>query len=337
MESIFVQITSYRDPELVPTIKNLINRAAHPERLKICIAHQRHPNDTWDSLDEFKQDGRFIVIDIPYNESQGRCGAVYQTQQHYDSEDYVLSIEAHNRLTQDWDIKCVSMYKELQADGVNKPMITTYLPPYSPKHYPLDSDPIPSNLINTPIYGMRLSIWKDEMAMFHPQQIKDLANPLRSRFYSSQFAFTTGEFINEVPHDPALYYDGEEISMSVRAFTNGYELFTPNTVLGWFQYNSLQRKNHWDDHVGWTHNDTYAKNRVRQLLGIGGAVCTPCNKSSFKIFGLGEVKTLKDYEVFAGINFIDKTSTSHCIQNLSPPGNPKEELKEWGNKVVTNF
>ena len=30
MKSIFVQIASYRDPELVPTIKNLIEQAAHP-------------------------------------------------------------------------------------------------------------------------------------------------------------------------------------------------------------------------------------------------------------------------------------------------------------------
>ena len=40
MKSIFVQIASYRDPQLVPTIKDLISNAKHPENLKICIAHQ---------------------------------------------------------------------------------------------------------------------------------------------------------------------------------------------------------------------------------------------------------------------------------------------------------
>lgn len=337
MKSIFVQITSYRDPELVATIRNLISRAAHPERLKICVAHQSHSNDTWDSLAEFAQDGRFTVVSIPHNESQGHGAAVYHAQQHYDSEDYALGIEAHTRLAQDWDIKCISMYEELQKTGVDKPLITTYLPPYNPKHYPKDSEQIPENFINTPIYGMRLSIWKDGMAMFHPHQIKDFSVPFKTRFYSNQFSFTSGKFIKEVPHDPALYYDGEEIAMSVRAFTNGFKLYTPNQAVGWFQYNSLSRANHWDDHENWLSIDNYSKSRVRQLLGIDGAVCTPCNKNSFHVFGLGEAKTLKDYEKFAGISFIDKSSTSRCNQNLPPPGGQEDELKDWGNKVVTNF
>ena len=58
MESIFVQIASYRDPELLPTLRNLINQAQFPDRLKICIAHQHSPDDPWDSLTEFKNDNR---------------------------------------------------------------------------------------------------------------------------------------------------------------------------------------------------------------------------------------------------------------------------------------
>ena len=49
MKSIFVQIASYRDPELIPTIKNLIETAHIPENLKICIAHQYAEEDEWDS------------------------------------------------------------------------------------------------------------------------------------------------------------------------------------------------------------------------------------------------------------------------------------------------
>ena len=97
MKSIFVQIASYRDPELVPTIKNLIEQAAHPERLKICIAHQYSEEDEWDNLDQFASDGRFIVIQIPHNESQGVCWARNQIQQHYKSEDYTLQIDSHHR------------------------------------------------------------------------------------------------------------------------------------------------------------------------------------------------------------------------------------------------
>ena len=37
-ETIFVQIASYRDPELRPTIKDMLDNAKWPENLRICIA-----------------------------------------------------------------------------------------------------------------------------------------------------------------------------------------------------------------------------------------------------------------------------------------------------------
>jgi len=66
MYSIFVQIASYRDPELKPTIKSLLKNAAYPDNITICIAHQYSDEDKWDNLNEYKNDGRFIIIDIPY-------------------------------------------------------------------------------------------------------------------------------------------------------------------------------------------------------------------------------------------------------------------------------
>ena len=97
MKSIFVQIASYRDPELIPTIKDLIEKASKPENLKICIAHQYAEEDEWDRLDQFADDGRFTVIQIPYQESQGTCWARNEIQRHYNGEDYTLHLDSHHR------------------------------------------------------------------------------------------------------------------------------------------------------------------------------------------------------------------------------------------------
>ena len=35
--SIFIQIASYRDPELRPTLKDLLDKADNPDRLHICV------------------------------------------------------------------------------------------------------------------------------------------------------------------------------------------------------------------------------------------------------------------------------------------------------------
>ena len=57
---IFVQIASYRDPQLVPTIKSMLENAKRPKNLVIGVCRQYHPDDKFDSLDEYKNDKRFI-------------------------------------------------------------------------------------------------------------------------------------------------------------------------------------------------------------------------------------------------------------------------------------
>jgi len=66
-KNIFVQIAAYRDPELLPTIRDCISNAKNPENLRFCIAWQHSNEDVWDNLDEFKNDSRFIILDIPHH------------------------------------------------------------------------------------------------------------------------------------------------------------------------------------------------------------------------------------------------------------------------------
>ena len=66
---IFVQIASYRDPQLIPTLKNCIENAKNPKNLVFSIAWQHSIDDTWDNLDEFKKDKRFKIIDIDYKKN----------------------------------------------------------------------------------------------------------------------------------------------------------------------------------------------------------------------------------------------------------------------------
>ena len=49
----------YRDPELIPTIDDLLDNAHYPERLVICIAHQFSTEDKWDNLQKYAK--RFKV------------------------------------------------------------------------------------------------------------------------------------------------------------------------------------------------------------------------------------------------------------------------------------
>ena len=75
MGKIFVQIASYRDPELRPTLNDLFDKADKPDNLKVCVAWQHSSDDKWDTLDEYVNDERVNILDIPYSESEGACWA----------------------------------------------------------------------------------------------------------------------------------------------------------------------------------------------------------------------------------------------------------------------
>src|SRR4028119_761367 len=97
MESIFIQIASYRDPELLPTLRDCISKAGNPENLVFSIAWQHCDCDEWDNLLEFKNGSRFKIIDIPSKESKGACWARNLLQQQYSGETYSLQLDSHHR------------------------------------------------------------------------------------------------------------------------------------------------------------------------------------------------------------------------------------------------
>jgi len=312
MKSIFVQIASYRDPQLVPTIRDLISNAKHPENLKICIAHQHDvKKDGWDNLNEFKNDDRFIIIDIPHYESQGTCWARNQIQQHYNEEDFTLQLDSHHRFVKDWDIKCIDMFYQVQTPADPKPILTSYIPSYNPNNDPEDREQIP--------WGMRFDKFTDEGIMFFlPYHLNREDKPIPARFYSAHFAFTVGEFCKEVPHDPYLYFHGEEITIAARAYTHGYSLFHPHRVLAWHEYTRNYREKHWDDHPNWTTLNQNSIKRVKALLGIDNIKCTPCVENQLKGYGLGNKRTLQDYENYIGVRFINRSVQQSTVDNELP-------------------
>ena len=312
MNDIFVQIASYRDPQLKPTLRDLLEKATNPQNLKICIAHQHSSDDEWDNLDEYKDDDRFIILDIDYTKSEGACWARNQIQQHYGGEKYTLQLDSHHRFIKGWDEECIQMLEKLQEKGHNKPLLTSYIPSFDPNNDP-------QGRVNTP-WGMSFDRFTPEgIIFFLPYYIEDsVKEPIPARFFSAHFAFTLGEHARDVQHDPKLYFHGEEISLAVRSWTHGYDLFHPNKVLAWHEYTRKGRTKQWDDDPIWGERNTNAHQRVRTLLGVDGTPCSPCNKNSFGKYWLGEERTLEEWERFAGIRFEDRSIQPSVTTNQIP-------------------
>jgi len=330
--TIFVQIASYRDPELVKTLRNMIENAKNPQHLRIGICRQYHPEDGFDNLDEFKGDKRFRVLDVLYGESKGVCWARNQVQQLYEGEMYTLQIDSHMRFAPNWDVEMIGMVTQLQGMGIPKPLLTSYVSSFDP-----DNDP--AGRVQDP-WRMAFDRFIPEGAVFFlPETIpswQELDTPVPGRFYSAHYAFTVGEFSNEVQHNPEYYFHGEEISIAARAFTWGYDLFHPHKVLIWHEYTRKGRTKQWDDDKKWVDKNNHSHLTNRKLFGMDGET----QEGHEGKYGFGVVRTLRQYEEYAGILFEKRAVQQETLDKKYPP-NPGIDSygneEEWKNSFAQIF
>ena len=325
---IFIQIASYRDPQLIPTIKDCISKAKRPEKLVFSIAWQHSSSDSWDNLDEFKDDKRFKIVDINFKDSQGACWARNQLQQNYNGEEYTLQLDSHHRFVENWDEECINMIKQLQKKGHNKPLLTGYVSSFDP-----DNDP--AGRTQQP-WKMNFDRFIPEGAVFFlPATIDDYlerTEPIPARFYSAHFCFTLGQFCLEVPHDPEYYFHGEEISIAVRAYTWGYDLFHPHKVVVWHEYTRKGRKKQWDDDPVWVSRNVACHKRNRKLFEMDGEV----KDIDFGVYDFGKVRSLEDYERYSGLSFKKRAVQKYTLDNNLAP-NPPLFGKDLDNSFLKIF
>ena len=352
--TIFVQMAAYRDPELIPTLNDMIDQAKFPENLVICVNWQHAEDEDIDmfldngfiptGFDEIKtkpytkinmeKDGAVLyILDCDHNDTEGACWARHQIQLFYTDEKYTLQLDSHHRFVKHWDELVIEMLESLR-DESPKPLLTAYIPSFDPENDP----------------GARVqSPWKMDFDRFIPEGAvffrpstiddwKERDKPMKSRFFSAHFAFADGEFCVEVPHDPEYFFHGEEISIAVRAYTHGYDLYHPHRVIAWHEYTRKGRTKVWDDHttpnksqgkvkLDWVERNNMCHLRNRILFGMDGE---DPNQIDFGRFGFGSERTVREYEEYAGISFEHRGVQQATLDKEEPPNNfPYETEEEW--------
>jgi hypothetical protein len=129
-----------------------------------------------------------------------------------------------------------------------------------------------------------------------------------------------------VQHDPEFYFHGEEISIAVRAYTHGYDLFHSHKVLIWHEYTRKGRTKQWDDDKEWGKKNELSHKKNRQLFGMDGEEVT----MDFSKYGFGTERTLRDYEIYSGLKFSNRAVQQYTVDKKYPP-NPTiyETEEEW--------
>ncbi len=309
LPKIFVQIASYRDAECQWTVRELFKNAAHPQRLNIGICWQYHPVEDKDLLvidEAYAPQVRLMKIES--KDSQGACWARHQVQKLWQGEEYVLQIDSHMRFEPAWDEKLITMLAKCPSE---KAVLTSYPCAYLP----------PDKLAKSTIQLLTAYKFDENDGILRFMgSIRGKNNsvplPIQGMFVSGNFLFGKSQMIKDVPYDPYLYFYGEEISLAVRLWTHGYDIYHPNENVLFHYYKEAGDKTnrtHWNDHDKWHVLNGRAIKRLEYLLGAeekqNADVLIDIEK-----YGLGNVRTLQQYQEVAGVNFKDKLLSPAALQ-----------------------
>jgi hypothetical protein len=277
---IFVQIPAYRDPELGPTLRDLFAKARHPQALRVAVLWQRGPEERLPAA-LLRRPG-LEIVDVPYTESKGCNWARHRLQQLWRGEPYTLILDSHHRFVRHWDERLLEAHDGLVARGIEKPIVTAYLPPYDARGDPRRRSRTPLKIypyaradgLLFRLIGRPILKWRARSA------------PIPGEFVSLHCLFAAGDFNREIPFDPHCYFFGDEVGTSVRAFTAGWDIFHPHRLIGWHCYDRGYRPTHWDDHASWSDLEQASLARLRKLL------------SGRKVegYGAGDRRSLADFE-----------------------------------------
>lgn len=292
---IFVQIAAYRDSELNKTVEDCINKCSDPARLTFGVCEQVMSDDErlriwYDST----------IVTVHALQSKGCCWARATCNNMYQGEEYTLQIDAHMRFQQDWDL---IMEEQLLSAPSAKPIISVYPHMY----WKSDDGGYDFGRTAPPISIALTRFFDDGMLTIEPKVHEFETELWRARVLAAGFMFTYGSFIDEVPYDDELYFIGEEITMSIRAWTNGWDIFHPKIcpLFHWFCRDKAPRNetdNNASEHIALSVAKTLAMLRGDQI----------------ERYGFGTVRSLADYEGYAGINFKTGVISDETAQGLQP-------------------
>ena len=306
---IFVAIAAYRDPELRRTIESCLAMAAEPSHLRfgVCLQYDLDgPAETQpDCLDGIDAD--MTVLSFDWTESKGGCWARHHVQGLYSGEGFTLQIDSHTRMAQGWDGLLIDMMRQAE---VPKPLITSHLPLYNvlDGH---DVIPAPGRVLVTIFDHIADAGW-----IWHPSVAgtEELASPRPTRALSGGFVFSLGVWNEEVRQDPEHLYTGEELALSIRSFTHGYDLFNPSCNVAW-------HRSHPEGNLKFIYDradadvskrDQRAYRRLRALhRGDPDRVLLP--------YSVGTARSVAEYHHWAGVDAANWTITDDANTGVTPP------------------
>ena len=312
---IFVSIASYRDTECQWTVKDLFEKARHPERVVAGICWQFIAEEDADCFIVRTRPEQCRAIEVDARASRGVCWARSRIQELWAGEEYFMQIDAHSRFAPDWDETFIEM---LNACPSERPVLSTYPASYVPPDQ-LGKDNVAILLAKEFDDRGVLAFGSRAVA-----QAEMPATPQPTAFIGAGTLFTPSGIIAEVPYDPYIYFTGEEITLAARLWTHGWDIFTPNKCTVYHEYSERPNKRrHWHDHKLWMQLSERAAKRVRHVMGTESST-DPEVLQDIEKYSLGTRRSLAQYETHSGVDFRRKLIGGKTQEELEAALPPQE-------------
>lgn len=300
---LFVSLAAFCEPWLEFTLDGLFGHAAQPAAIQVGLVDQDFArNREWLAAKPYWPNIRYVHVD-PLD-SNGVCWARSIAFSLYRGETYLLQIDSHTHFDPGWDRRLIDSLDYLRT-LVERPILTTYPPPFE---FDAEGRPQPTLPPGPTVYGLRRrpgSELGEACATLHfeVEHLHD-AEYVEGHHVGAGFLFTLGQFIDEVPYDPYLYFHGEEQSLAIRAYTRGWTILHPlhERIPLYHLYKAPEREHrshHW-------HPDYEAQRQVKRgelerrsdarLLALVGGRLRGA-------YGLGTVRSLDEFARISGIDY----------------------------------
>ena len=249
-ETIFISLASYRDPECTPTVESIFQRAKNPNRIRVAIIDQRK-NDEDPSCNRplvpCEQDpGQVLcrfehLIDYREYEAHLMVGPTFARHighRMYRGEYFSMQVDSHVRFVEHWDEDIIDQWT---SAGDEMAVLTTYMSDVVNSIDPVSHKSLRENraiMCNALFDGIGDSTEHIRFGVQPNSKPKIKSSPMLEPFWAAGFSFARGHFLVQVPYDAylPLVFQGEEISMTVRGFTYGYDFFAPVRNVAFHMY-----------------------------------------------------------------------------------------------------
>ena len=285
------------------------------------------------------------VMHVPSSEAKGPCWARHLTETLYNNEDYVLQLDSHMRMRPNWDVYLIESLSKCPS---KKAVLTCY-----PLGYELPNK-IPKKDVDVTILCAD-HFDKDGMLRIKGKRLvppsslhTNIQTPRSSLFWASGFSFSKSLLLQEIPYDPNLshLFFGEEISMALRMYTHGWDIYTPMDAVVYHLWDRSYRptvREHFTKAVQM--EKTRAQKKIHRLLGMlqneavneSNAVTKKelaQTKEQVDGYGLGTVRSLQEFETYCGVSFCNRKIHERAQRGGQADGAYRDDKETSAAKVM---